>query len=498
MLYLSGDDNNPYGLLEPLNELVGRLGAMPYNPSMRLVVLYDGNAPGDSHLYVREPKGLLEPNPLPPWFPSNKELNMGSPNTLHNFVRWAHDIYPGSRHTLLSIVDHGGGWAPDFGDEAQPRIDASVEAGGWRGMSLDSTSNASLSTKNTREALEGLGRIDVLFFDASLMGMIESADEIQPYAHYFIAGQNLLWANLPYEHYLAATMLTSVTTPYSLTKTIIQSYNRLPPNNQLPDNQPFTIAAVDLLKLPDLVTKTNILAQDLLSNLDGPQPITGAESKIRAIYRAAQKFDYDASRSIDPTDGYADLADFARRLGDDTTFPMTTRNAAQAVFKVIVGAAQDPVVIFNNPHSARTKKNAQSIFWDLSGARGLSIYLPLGEQDRRPNGPLDEQGNATPYPQLTYYADPAQLAFTRDAPNWAALLLRLKDATPLREQVRPPEDWPFHTPSMLRTNWRINLPFIANGAKPHNSGAAPIIAGISQVIPATPQAGQSTEIRVAN
>jgi hypothetical protein len=39
------------------------------------------------------------------------ELNMGSGQTLADFVTYGRALYP-SHHTLLAIVDHGGGWAP--------------------------------------------------------------------------------------------------------------------------------------------------------------------------------------------------------------------------------------------------------------------------------------------------------------------------------------------------------------------------------------------------
>src|SRR6185436_14388357 len=94
-------------------------------------------------------------------------------------------------------------------------------------------------------------------------------------------------------------------------------------------DEPFTIAAIDTSKLPTLVSQTNTLGQALSDALTAD---SAGESKLRAAYSAAQKFDYDASFALDPTDAYVDLADFARLLqSPDHTLSPTVSAAAQAV-----------------------------------------------------------------------------------------------------------------------------------------------------------------------
>ncbi len=106
-----------------------------FNPAMRLVVLYDGNEQDDPELYVREPDqaGLTRiapvgerppenfpaPPPPPSWFKS--ELDTGSVDTLRSFISWAQRTYPLSPRSMISIADHGGGWAADEGEIGQPR-----------------------------------------------------------------------------------------------------------------------------------------------------------------------------------------------------------------------------------------------------------------------------------------------------------------------------------------------------------------------------------------
>jgi hypothetical protein len=478
LLYLAGDDIAPHsagqtGLTVPLHDLLARLNAMPPNPALRLVVLFDGDQPGDSELFVRQPgaQGLTPELSPTPWPKFSSELDSGNKATLRNFVTWARANYPGSPHTLLSIVDHGGGWAPDAGDFGQPRGHAMVSAGGWTGLALDAQANngigTSLSTKATGDALAGLGRFDVLFLDACLMGMIETATEVQPYADYLVAGENLLWSRLPYEHYLAPDVMTSTTTPLQLAKAIVTHYNE-PPST----DEPFTIAAFDMSmsKLPDLVAKTNSLAQALLVALPpSPVPLDNPAGKaIRAAYAAAQKFDYDSSFSLDrTTDAYVDLADLAAQLLHQQFFTNNS-SVTQAAIQVrdeIVGSVGAPGVVVATKAVSGTNYATQTpSYWSFAGAHGLSIYLPLGERDCRPTGrPISTNyvafaavapcvagttaitGDLQIEPQLSYYVRPEQLRFSsvEGAPQWAALLARLDATTPNRAAERPPIQSPF-------------------------------------------------------
>ena len=119
LLYLAGDDISPStpgqtSLTTPLLQLLSRLPSMDPNPALRLAVLFDGNQPDDSQLYVRDPgaSGLTRVLVPTTWPGFSSELDMGNVDTLRNFVSWARTTYPPSPHTMLSIVDHGGGWAP--------------------------------------------------------------------------------------------------------------------------------------------------------------------------------------------------------------------------------------------------------------------------------------------------------------------------------------------------------------------------------------------------
>jgi hypothetical protein len=83
----------------------------------------------------------------------------------------------------------------------------------------------------------------------------------------------------------------------------------------------------------------------------------------------------------------------------------------------------------------------------LNSAFGLSIYLPLGEEERHDTNANTELGGKT---LLEYYLDPAQLQFTYNARHWAELVKLLidKDAARSSPRRRPAEATPtkYETP----------------------------------------------------
>jgi hypothetical protein len=200
------------------------------------------------------------------------------------------------------------------------------------------------------------------------------------------------------------------------------------------------------------------MASDLLSMLPD------AESAIRTAYAQAQKFDYDGSYAINPTDGYVDLAHVAQLLATQQISP-TLSVDAQAVANMVT----QQVVIHKQVVSGTYHGQAQ---WDLANANGLSIYMPLGERDCRPTGPLRQDvsypqaikpctaplaavGDPIIEPQLSYYTRFTQLHFTADAPEWAKLLLQIDTHTPARV------GGDYHLPMPAAPLTRIYLPMIA-------------------------------------
>lgn len=113
------------------------------------------------------------------------------------------------------------------------------------------------------------------------------------------------------------------------------------------------------------------------------------------------------------------------------------KNTPESIYnalKPIITGLDNPSIRLSRASGIYTGKG-----WDFSHSTGLSIYLPLGEQDYRPT--LVDTSNplcpAKPERQLTYYADPTQLAFTEQYPNWSRLLVRLEQNVSVRRAALP-------------------------------------------------------------
>jgi hypothetical protein len=240
-------------------------------------------------------------------------------------------------------------------------------------------------------------------------------------------------------------------------------------------------------KLPDLVAKTNSLAQALLVALPpSPVPLDNPAGKaIRAAYAAAQKFDYDSSFSLDQTtDAYVDLADLATQLLRQEYFINNSNvtEAAKQVRDAIVGSTGAPGVVVGNPNAVSGTYYATPTkpAWNFAGAHGLSIYLPLGERDCRQTGlqlllhagaeralaPCEAPENVeVKYqiePQLSYYKQPDQLRFSsaEGAQAWATLLERLDPTTPNWDPDLYPDRPPIQSPFPAASRWLVYLPLV--------------------------------------
>lgn len=102
-------------------------------------------------------------------------VDMGSAQTLQDFVSWGMKTYPAER-TLLVLWDHGGG--PNRGIGADP----------FTGNSLSLDDIRSAIAPATRAAGRKLALVG---FDACLMGSVEVAQAMAPYADYMIASEEL-------------------------------------------------------------------------------------------------------------------------------------------------------------------------------------------------------------------------------------------------------------------------------------------------------------------
>jgi PKD repeat protein/N-acetylneuraminic acid mutarotase len=346
MLYLTGDNNlSPYfgDALDALERVAG-------NPNVNIVVLWDGWSANDTRLYDIEYNLVPGVNTQPitgvGW--NSGELNTGDPQTLIDFVNWARTMYP-AQHYLLAIANHGRGTSGIAWDNTSGNDYLSAVAT-WGGDRSE--------LKQAFQAItdDGTRKIDVLYFDACLMGLIEDAYEVKDYVDFVVASENLGWSVFAYDSYVSS--VTSSTTPRQLAQHIGDNYFGALPGF------PATISALDMSQMTNLAAAVNDFAQALRAYISA-----ATIPQLIALRNNTQVFDSRNYGILDPTnDEYIDLFHFADLVG--TTITNTGLQSTAQVLK----AAIANVVVAEHHRSATDVWSGN--YWDLSGAHGVAIYFP--------------------------------------------------------------------------------------------------------------------------
>lgn len=250
------------------------------------------------------------------------ERDTGDPATLTAFLDWAHEALPAERYGLV-VWNHGAG---------------------LEGVAFDDSSRGDrLTLEETRLAIERskLGRVDLLGFDACLMGMVEVASELRGVADVLVASEELVplegWA---YDRILAGLARDPDADPATLASRIVESYAE-----RYADRRDITLAAIDLGGLPRLEAALDGLADGIIE-----APGSGALRALAAAAEDARVFPRDGS------DAYRDLGGFLDALLERTDDPSIAGPARAA------RAALDDLLIAE----AGT----------VEAASGLAIHLP--------------------------------------------------------------------------------------------------------------------------
>ena len=421
------------------------------------------------------------------WNPG--ELDMGDPDTLINFVTWAKDNYP-AKHYLLSILDHGGGWSPTFPETSEQRLtslsppappnpSALLRAGfgglgeqepfiplrrsywawGGTGLSWDYSDGFDyLSTAEMRHALgtitiEGAEKMDVVFYDACLMGMIEEVYAIKDYANYFIGSENEVWGSMPYDQYINS--ITSSTQPRELATDIVNDYTASLPLT----GHPSTISAVDLAAAQEVSLAVDSLAGAMIDGMTSAETVL----QIKDAYLSTQKFDYDSDfRLKGETDGYVDLYHLASQIQENVTNTAILA-AAQSVIDALAPPSSPPgggkegggaFVIAEQHRSGYPWVMTEPLeYWDLDNAHGISIYLPLGQDLQMTLE--DEEGIIQTVKVRDWYAN-EQLSFAAYT-QWNEFIAAYYEATstpvPISTLTGPRD-------GIRPLQWRVYLPIV--------------------------------------
>lgn len=403
MVYLNGDNDLERYMFEAFN----RLELAASNPNIKVFALWDGRSLGDTKEYLVQPDSNLSAissdyvESVNYW--DWNELDMGDPDTLIDFVNRSRVREPAD-HYFLAIVDHGGGWSPDLAlSQGRGRW-----AFGGSGFSWDETNDYHyFSSKDMKAIFRGVaeagGPIDVVFYDACLMAMLEEVYQIRGGATYVVASENETWTSFPYDTYL--TSIESATLPSNLAGSIVDNYY-----HSL-QGYPRTMSAIDLAQIGPVSTTLDSLSTALINSLPTSKEV------ISQALRAAQKLDYDFDFRIEEKEGYVDLASFAAELANRMPgTPVAT--AANDLLEAL-----GPLIIYERHQSSFAWPSGE--YLDLDGTTGLSIYLPLGKLDYDLSYYLPDQLDLAAdthwddfiFAFIGYYPQPGTLPYRGHQPN---------------------------------------------------------------------------------
>jgi len=224
-------------------------------------------------------------------------VDMGSAQTLADFVAWGRANFPADR-TMLIVWNHGNGWRRS-------------RDGATRAVSYDDEFNTAIQAWELSAAL-GDTKLEVLAWDASLMQMLEVAYGLRDRAAYIVGSEESPpGEGYPYDVILGAFRDNPDASTRDLTKAFVDAMLAEPAYA----TRKITQSVLDASKLDALATSVDIFAAALVANRVS---LTDLVPTVRA-----------QAQSYSPSFGrvYRDLYDVADRIAAGTTVPAVAQAA---------------------------------------------------------------------------------------------------------------------------------------------------------------------------
>ena len=278
---------------------------------------------------------LLNSEPLQ----SLGEQNMGDPQVLAEFISWGIQSFPANRYALI-LWDHGAGWSGIAYDGDAPTFD------GGDHISLPDLQGA--LQMGLAEA--GLPALDVIGFDACLMGQLDVFQAVRPFSHYAVGSEELTpGQGWDYEALLRTLYANSDVDGRSLASSMVNEfvnfYTAVQPDDFV------TMSAVDLSQLGGLT-----LAVEQLANALSVEPafVASAVGDARSGAATFARVYPDSFEEYAAIDLHHFASILAQRSPDDAVV-----TAANAVMSAVNNA-----VIANGTGAG------------LKTSQGVAIYFP--------------------------------------------------------------------------------------------------------------------------
>ena len=283
------------------------------------------------------------------------EQNMGDAATLADFVAWGVQTYPAERYALI-IWDHGASWLGVASDDTN---DGDT-------LSLPELSSA-LETARERS---GYGTLDLIGFDACLMGQLDVLKAVEPYGQVAVASAELEpnegWA---WDVWLQALAADPDQDAVAIAPVIVESYIA---SFEASGESDVTLSAFDLTQIGAVSERLDELTGAMLDGMGANYNAIAQARSFADVYAPSYPEEFNA----------VDLGHFAQLLPEQGADDEVVRAAAA------LGSAISQARIANGAGSYHRNSS------------GLSIYFPLVEELY-----IDEYERGSPLPRLTRWAD---------------------------------------------------------------------------------------------
>lgn len=402
------------------------------------------------------------------------ETNSGDPADLVDFALWAIQNYPAENYMLI-ISNHGGGWTTIAVDEGS-------EGDGLTMPELDQALAEIVGQS-------GIGKFDLVAFDACLMAQIEVFQVLAPYAEYTIASQEVIpGAGWEYVTPLQALVNNPQMSMEEFGKQVVDGYMNYY-TNVLTDYNNFDLHLIDLSQVENVVGALDQFATAVQSNPDeNLKPIGNARNN-------AQFFSSDDPNGADLFSS-VDIADFMNvlmKLTSDESVRTAAQQVIDAVDQMEVYGQSSPGLPGSNgvaiyfPANSRiyelgenNQKYSQQVSQNLSGwMRFLDVFHGTAEATFLPDELLIEITDVLPSGEVTSIWDPPVVLFNTngsgiiDLQFYAALMLEdgsqiILDQSPLVFTIYTADGEPINEfPEGFSENeftWNVEMPLVSDGA----------------------------------
>ncbi|MCJ7607541.1 MAG: clostripain-related cysteine peptidase [Thermoplasmata archaeon] len=295
--------------------------SIPVSPDIRIAVMVDRLATDGTELLEISGDSYQVVNTYP-------EMNFGDGATFSWFISEVSTLYP-SEKLSVTASDHGAG---------------------WKEFSYDQTSGDEIRMPEMKAAIEDAGVfIDILSFDACLMGSIEVAYEAYTtgLVHYMVGSEESVpLEGFPYDDMLTSAALDPTRTPAQVAIDMVEGYGQ---HYDQTSAMSVTLSAVDILSIGQSTATFQTWCGLMHDNL----------GTYGRVYKDALKTAYIAFGTMN----YVDMADLGDTLLADSRFSNPAlRSATTGMITAI-----DSAVIAIYANSDGPESRGLTLYWATKG-----------------------------------------------------------------------------------------------------------------------------------